>query len=107
MGRVNNNNKCILNTNLSGICSLPDYGYSITDNKYGKCQTCPKNEYGDICSGHGNCNGKGTVFGDGKCNCYTNYTGNLCQYYGIQVNLTLCQNECNHNGNCLQFNNEF
>ena len=101
------NNKCILNTNLSEICSLPDYGFSIIDNKYGKCQTCPKNEYGDICSGHGNCNGIGTVFGDGKCNCYTNYTGNLCQYYGTLVNLTLCQNECNHNGNCLEFNNEF
>ena len=101
------NNKCILNTNLSEICSLPEYGYTITDNKYGLCLTCPKNNYGIVCSGNGNCNGIGTVFGDGECNCFKNYTGNLCQYYGILVNLSFCQNSCNNNGKCLLYNNNY
>lgn len=100
-------NKCILNTNLSEICSLPDYGYSIIDNKYGMCLSCPKNNYGLVCSDHGFCNGKGTVFGDGKCDCSKNYTGETCQYYGNLVDNNLCQNNCNNNGDCLEFNNEY
>lgn len=100
-------NKCILNTNLSEICSLPEYGYSITNNKYGLCKSCPKDNYGLICSGNGVCNGKGTVFGDGSCNCFGNYTGNLCQYNGILVNITFCKNSCNQNGNCLLYDNQY
>ena len=101
------NDKCILNTNLSEICSLPDYGYSITDNKYGMCLSCPKNNYGLTCSNNGYCNGKGTVFGDGKCNCFENYTGNLCENEGLKVNKIMCQNNCSDNGICLLFNNKY
>ena len=101
------NNKCIINTNLTEICNLPEYGYSITDNKYGDCKLCPKDNYGLICSNNGNCNGIGTVFGDGKCDCFGNYTGNLCQYNGLLVNVTLCKNSCSKNGNCLLHDNKY
>lgn len=101
------NNKCILNTNLTEICKLPEYGYSITDTKFGECQECPKDNNGLICSGNGNCNGIGTVFGDGSCNCNGNFTGKICQYQGNSVNINLCQKSCNNNGLCLLYNNEY
>ena len=98
------NNQCITNTNLTEICRLPDFGYSMIENKYGLCKSCPKNNYGILCSGHGTCNGKGTVFGDGKCKCNTNYTGQLCQYHGIMVNNSNCLDGCSNNGNCILHN---
>jgi hypothetical protein len=101
------NNKCILNTNLSEICQLPDYGLSISDNKYGMCLSCPKNNYGLVCSNHGYCNGKGTVFGDGKCNCFNNYTGSLCDNHGMEVSKEMCNNSCSNNGVCLKYNNKY
>ena len=100
------NDKCILNTNLSEICSLPDYGYSITDNKYGTCLSCPKNNYGLTCSNHGYCNGKGTVFGDGKCNCFQNYTQDLCENEGLKL-IKLCVIIISDNGICLLFDNNY
>ena len=99
------NNICVRKTNLSDICNDDHKGYSITNNKYGICEDCPKNKHGFVCSNNGNCDGIGTVYGSGMCKCNPNYFGNTCQYSGNIVNLSLCSNKCSGNGVCLNDSN--
>ena len=102
-----NNNQCKLNLNITKLCLSEDYGYSITDDKYGDCRTCPKNYLGKICSDNGVCDGKGSVFGTGYCNCNDNFVGLKCEYTGILVNTSKCDKSCNNNGICLISNNKY
>lgn len=44
-----------------------------------KCQKCPKDSNGNICSGHGTCGGAGDKEGKGKCKCRDNFVGFKCQ----------------------------
>ncbi len=98
------NNNCIKITNLTKICSDPSIGFSIIENKYGDCLECKKDHYGKVCSENGICDGMGTTKGTGNCNCFTNYTGDICQYYNFHiVNNSLCNNNCNY-GLCVKKN---
>ena len=100
-------NKCLRNSNLTQICHLDRHGLSIIDDKFGDCNECPKDKYGIICSNNGNCIGRGTVFGSGKCNCKNGYVGKICDQKGKLVNNSLCPDRCSNNGNCLKYNNSY
>jgi len=99
----NLNDKCVSVKNLSYICNQK--GYSLIDTKYGLCNECPKNKYGYVCSNNGNCDGIGTVYGNGLCKCNNNFMGDICQYNGIIINISLCNKMCNFNGVCLNNSN--
>jgi len=43
-----------------------------------KCQRCPKNNAGEICSNNGYCDGAGDKKGSGKCKCEYGYKGVIC-----------------------------
>lgn len=47
-----------------------------------ECQECPRN-WGDVCSGNGDCDGAGTRAGTGKCKCDLQYEGELCDKCGV------------------------
>merc|ERR1712072_1607927 len=40
------------------------------------------------------CSGRGQCTKEGKCACFTGYSGEACQQY--------CPNECSHNGDCVE-----
>jgi len=69
--------------------------------KYGKnCEDCPGGA-SNPCFGRGKCKGDGTRGGKGKCDCDTQYTGDLCDecadnYYDAYGNLTCkaCHDTC-------------
>ena len=44
-----------------------------------KCKSCPKNNDGHVCSGHGTCEGAGDKEGSGKCTCENGYKGSNCR----------------------------
>lgn len=44
-----------------------------------KCKSCPKDNAGEVCSGHGKCRGAGDKKGSGKCECKNNYKGPNCR----------------------------
>ena len=100
-------NKCTRNKNLSDICLHESKGLSVINDKYGLCESCPKNMQGKICSDNGFCNGIGTTSGDGSCICNKNFTGNLCEFSNFEyVILNECINNCSNNGICVKANNK-
>lgn len=96
------NNVCVKIKNLSDICLHESKGLSIINDKYGLCESCPKNTEGKICSENGICDGIGTTNGDGSCICNNNYTGYLCDFSNFKnISLNSCVDRCSNNGICL------